>query len=46
MGAVTVDQRSLLAMGPPQLDPGVRFERIQLDDTSWVDLAARFPAGS
>jgi alkylated DNA repair dioxygenase AlkB len=46
MSAVTVDQRSLLAMGPPQLDPGVRFERIQLDDTSWVDLARGFLQGA
>jgi alkylated DNA repair dioxygenase AlkB len=46
MGAVTVDQRSLLAMGPPRVDPGVRFERIQLDDTSWVDLARGFLQGA
>jgi len=43
---VTVDQRSLLAMGPPRVDPNAGFERIQLDATSWVDLSRGFLLGA
>jgi alkylated DNA repair dioxygenase AlkB len=43
---VTVDQRSLLAMGPPRLAPDATFERIQLDEKSWVDLARGFLLGA
>jgi alkylated DNA repair dioxygenase AlkB len=43
---VTVDQRSLLAMGPPRLAGDVTFERIQLDEKSWVDLARGFLLGA
>jgi alkylated DNA repair dioxygenase AlkB len=43
---VTADQRSLLAMGPPRVDPDAVFERIQLDATSWVDLARGFLLGA
>jgi alkylated DNA repair dioxygenase AlkB len=43
---VTADQRSLLAMGPPRLATDVTFERIQLDEKSWVDLARGFLLGA
>jgi alkylated DNA repair dioxygenase AlkB len=43
---VTVDQRSLLSMGPPRLAPDPAFERIQLDGTSWVDLCRGFLLGA
>ena len=43
---MTVDQRSLLAMGEPRVDPDATFERVQLDDTSWVDLARGFLHGA
>ncbi|HZP30230.1 MAG TPA: alpha-ketoglutarate-dependent dioxygenase AlkB [Acidimicrobiia bacterium] len=43
---MTIDQRSLLATGEPALDPGVTFERIQLDEASWVDLARGFLHGA
>jgi alkylated DNA repair dioxygenase AlkB len=41
-----VDQRSLLSMGPPRLNADVQFERVHLDDTSWVDLARGFLLGA
>jgi alkylated DNA repair dioxygenase AlkB len=43
---VTADQRSLLSMGPPCLDPEATFERVRLDDTSWVDLSRGFLRGA
>lgn len=32
-------QGNLLTAGPPEVDGTVAFERIELDDTSWVDVA-------
>jgi alkylated DNA repair dioxygenase AlkB len=36
---VTAYQTSLLGAGDPAVDPTVPFERLQLDDQSWVDVA-------
>jgi len=36
---VTVYQTSLLGAGDPAVDPTVPFERLWLDDASWVDVA-------
>jgi alkylated DNA repair dioxygenase AlkB len=36
---VTAYQTSLLGAGDPAVDPAVPFERLQLDDQSWVDVA-------
>jgi alkylated DNA repair dioxygenase AlkB len=36
---VTVYQTSLLGAGDPVVDPTVSFERLHLDDQSWVDVA-------
>jgi alkylated DNA repair dioxygenase AlkB len=36
---VTVYQTSLLGAGDPAVDPTVPFERLSLDDVSWVDVA-------
>jgi alkylated DNA repair dioxygenase AlkB len=30
----------------PEIDPGVAFERLQLDDTSWIDIARGWLAGA
>ena len=35
---VVPGQRSLFAWGEVAVDPDARWERIALDDTSWVDL--------
>ena len=37
--SVTAYQTSLLGAGDPAVDPTVRFERLWLDDLSWVDVA-------
>jgi alkylated DNA repair dioxygenase AlkB len=37
--SVTVYQTSLLGAGDPAVDPTVPFERLWLDDASWVDVA-------
>jgi alkylated DNA repair dioxygenase AlkB len=37
--SVTAYQTSLLGAGDPAVDPTVRFERLWLDDVSWVDVA-------
>jgi alkylated DNA repair dioxygenase AlkB len=37
--SVTVYQTSLLGAGDPAVDPTVPFERLSLDDVSWVDVA-------
>jgi alkylated DNA repair dioxygenase AlkB len=37
-GAVVPGQRSLFASGDPAVDPGARWERIELGDGSWVDV--------
>jgi alkylated DNA repair dioxygenase AlkB len=36
---LTAYQTSLLGAGDPAVDPTVPFERLQLDDQSWVDVA-------
>jgi alkylated DNA repair dioxygenase AlkB len=36
---VTAYQTSLLGAGDPAVDPTVPFERLRLDDVSWVDVA-------
>jgi len=36
---VTAYQTSLLGAGDPAVDPTVPFERLWLDDASWVDIA-------
>ena len=36
---MTVYQTSLLGAGDPAVDPTVPFERLWLDDASWVDVA-------
>jgi alkylated DNA repair dioxygenase AlkB len=36
---MVVSQRSLLGTGEPAVDAGARFERVQLDERAWVDLA-------
>ena len=36
---VSVYQTTLLGAGDPAVDPTVPFERLQLDDQSWVDVA-------
>ena len=36
---MSVYQASLLAGGEPRVDDTARFERVQLDDTAWVDVA-------
>ena len=35
-------QGNLLTSGPPAVDGSATFERIRLDDTSWVDVARGF----
>jgi len=39
-------QHTLLGGGDPELDPGVSFDRVDLDDGSWVDLARGWLAGA
>jgi alkylated DNA repair dioxygenase AlkB len=39
-------QRSLLGSGEPRIDTGARFERVALDDTSWVDVCRSWLLGS
>src|SRR5882672_12121256 len=37
--AVSTLQRTLLGTGEPTVDLDARFERIELDDASWIDVA-------
>jgi alkylated DNA repair dioxygenase AlkB len=41
-----VSQRSLLGTGEPAVDAGARFERVQLDERAWVDLARGWLRGA
>jgi alkylated DNA repair dioxygenase AlkB len=43
---VIAHQRSLFAAGVPAVDPDATWERIRLDDTSWVDVARGWLAGA
>jgi alkylated DNA repair dioxygenase AlkB len=43
---VTAYQTSLLGAGDPAVDPTVPFERLWLDDASWVDVARGWLHGS
>ncbi|HKA94552.1 MAG TPA: alpha-ketoglutarate-dependent dioxygenase AlkB [Acidimicrobiia bacterium] len=43
---MTVYQTSLLGAGDPAVDPTVPFERMQLDDRSWVDVARGWLRGA
>ena len=44
--SVTAYQTSLLGAGDPAIDPTVPFERLWLDDVSWVDVARGWLHGS
>ena len=39
-------QRSLLGGGEVRVDPGARFERIELDETAWIDVARAWLLGA
>ena len=39
-------QRSFLGTGEPAVDPEARFERIELDDASWIDVARDWLLGA
>ena len=39
-------QRTLLGSGEPAVDPDARFERIELDDASWIDVARDWLLGA
>ena len=39
-------QRTLLGTGEPTVDPDARFERIDLDDASWIDVARDWLLGA
>jgi alkylated DNA repair dioxygenase AlkB len=43
---MVVSQRSLLGTGEPAVDSGVRFERMQLDEKAWIDLARAWLRGA
>jgi len=43
---MVVSQRSLLGAGDPAVDTGVRFERVQLDERAWIDLARGWLTGA
>jgi alkylated DNA repair dioxygenase AlkB len=43
---MVVSQRSLLGTGEPAVDAGARFERVQLDERAWVDLARGWLRGA
>lgn len=43
---MAVYQPSLLAAGEPRVDPDARFERVELDDTAWVDVARGWLVGA
>src|SRR6266511_4271822 len=44
--SVTAYQTSLLGAGDPAIDPAASFERMQLDDQSWVDVARGWLRGA
>ena len=39
-------QRTLLGVGEPAVAPDARFERIELDDASWIDVARDWLLGA
>jgi alkylated DNA repair dioxygenase AlkB len=39
-------QRTLLGGGEPEIDAGARFERVALDEHSWVDVAREWMLGA
>ena len=39
-------QRTLLGAGEPEIDPGATFERVHLDEQSWVDVARDWLRGA
>jgi alkylated DNA repair dioxygenase AlkB len=43
---MTVYQASLLGAGDPAVDPTVPFERLWLDDASWIDVARSWLHGA
>jgi len=43
---VSTLQRSFLGTGEPAVDPEARFERIELDDASWIDVARDWLLGA
>jgi alkylated DNA repair dioxygenase AlkB len=43
---VAVHQRTLLGGGEPEVDAGATFERLQLDNESWVDVARDWLLGA
>jgi alkylated DNA repair dioxygenase AlkB len=43
---VVASQRSLLGAGEPEVDPAVPFERVALDERSWVDVARGWLRGA
>jgi alkylated DNA repair dioxygenase AlkB len=43
---VSTLQRTLIGVGEPAVDPGARFERIALDDASWIDVARDWLLGA
>ena len=43
---VTTLQRTLLGGGEPRVDEHARFERIELDDASWIDIARDWLLGA
>lgn len=43
---MTLHQRTLFGGGQPAIDHGARFERIHLDDESWVDVAREWLHGA
>jgi len=45
-GPVSTLQRTLLGTGEPAVDPDARFERIELDDASWIDVARDWLLGA
>jgi alkylated DNA repair dioxygenase AlkB len=45
-GSVSTLQRTLLGTGEPGVDPDARFERIELDDASWIVVARDWLLGA
>jgi alkylated DNA repair dioxygenase AlkB len=43
---VALHQRTLFGGGQPAIDHGARFERVRLDDESWVDVAREWLHGA
>ena len=46
MRLVSTLQRTFLGTGEPTIDPEARFERIELDDASWIDVARDWLLGA